>query len=501
MPNGITTQTLPKKAASAIRLRNFYLNAIAAMLPLCFMHVLLPTGNNNTVFDTFLNSAGQFYMTAVFIVLAFRLLLEEPDTIWTPLFWLPLQCGAFFGFGPLVEVFGNEFTQAHLSKNVLNVSSGQLSRANALSVIGATGVLIGLFAYMKFSPSAWRKTLGIGASERANTDGLKVAALAFVVGGLLLKYGYVIPALHSGSVVPGVLNKMTAAVDAGYAMMTYLIFARKDPLFALIFALTFPVHVFLSLLSFSKSTVIIALLLPVLGAHLARPKFKRLLLSFLLIGAIYTSLQPYVVFGRNSSIAMTGGINSASYMQRWDISIDFLINGSDLVSTEREQRQDWWTRLSFVGQQNFAIELYDNGQPGDTIDNIWMYFIPRVIWPDKPILYAPGLQFYSIVTLSDRRSFMPATVFGDLYWQYGWSGVFVGSVLVGALFGFLSSVCLRIVRRRQLVMLPVLAIIVEMSANSLSKFVINGIISPLPLLAFYFFVFKVLINLRFKKQS
>ncbi|MCF6445725.1 hypothetical protein [Nereida sp. MMG025] len=477
------------RRSNGVIFKRYYSFAIAAMAPLCVLHFVFPTGAGNAVFDSFLNSFGQMYMAAIFLILAAKIVLKEADTIWTPLFWLPLQCGIFFGFGPLVEVFGDELTRLYLSRHFLSVTDTQLAQANGLSVVGTTAILLGVYAHLRYADQKWVEAIERPVAQSANLQGLKVTALFFVLFGLYLKYGVVVPAQHEGRVVPGVITKMTPMVDAGYAMLAYLVVARRDSLLAIVFALTFPVHLTLSVLSFSKSAVVVALLLPVLGAHLARPRLRRLALSFLIILIVYSTLQPLVVHGRNSIYMKAGNISRATHLERFDIATDFFLNPSSAVGLPSLETQRWWTRFSFVGQQAIAIELHEQGQKSESLNNVWMYFVPRVLWPNKPVLYAPGLEFYQMVTQSDRRSLMPATVFGDLYWQFGWTGVLVGSFLVGWLFSLLSILCFRIVRNRDLAMLPVLAIIVEMSANSLSKFVINGIISPLPLIVAYFLLF------------
>ncbi|WP_147127713.1 hypothetical protein [Shimia ponticola] len=494
-----TAYRLEGEDNTAVPFQRYFGTAIVLMIPLCLMHLLVPTTSETTIYDGFLNSLGQLYMTAVFLGLAFRIIFAFPGAIWTPMFWLPVQCGVFFGFGPLVEVFGNEYTRSYLSEYSLAIDSGQLTRANALSVVGTTFVMFGVFLHLGFARNMWTQALALRPSPTAQTNGLKAAALIFVLAGFYLKYVLVMPSQYGGQVVPGVMVKMTAMLDAGFAMMAYLIVARRDSLLTLMFLALFPAHLALSFVSFSKSAVVIALLLPALGVYLANAKLKQLLMSFLVIGLLYSTLQPYVHYGRAVIYNKTGTISLATYSERAQIAGQFFVNQATVATPPNiEERQSWWTRLSFVGQQAFAIELYDSGQRGDTINRVWMYFIPRAIWRDKPVLYAPGLEFYYLVTLRERVSFMPATVFGDLYWQYGWAGVVFGTTIIGMLFSFLGVLCVRVVRRKQLVMLPVLAIIVEMSANALVRFVINGIISPLPLLAFYFVAFSVLSRLRLK---
>ena len=53
--------------------------------------------------------------------------------------------------------------------------------------------------------------------------------------------------------------------------------------------------------------------------------------------------------------------------------------------------QGWWTRLCYSNAQAFCIRAHDAGINGNTFELILPAIVPRVLWPDKPIM-TPGLN-------------------------------------------------------------------------------------------------------------
>ena len=149
-----------------------------------------------------------------------------------------------------------------------------------------------------------------------------------------------------------------------------------------------------------------------------------------------------------------------------------------------------WTRLKLSGPQVSAMELYDAGFRNRTLNTAWMYFIPRVVWPDKPILYGPGLQFYRQLTgREDAVSFLGLSIYGDLYWQFGWLGVLVGGVLFGWVLGVTSALALRAIRSENFIMLPFVMMALDLAITAPNKYVINGVIGALPIMIAYYLLF------------
>lgn len=71
-------------------------------------------------------------------------------------------------------------------------------------------------------------------------------------------------------------------------------------------------------------------------------------------------------------------------------------------------------------------------QFGRTFWNAFLTPIPRVIWPEKPIVRSDILVEFDILGLPpERRTGASPRIVGEFYLNWGWPGVFVGMFLLG----------------------------------------------------------------------
>ena len=94
-------------------------------------------------------------------------------------------------------------------------------------------------------------------------------------------------------------------------------------------------------------------------------------------------------------------------------------------------------RLNYASVQAIGMRLRDDAVGIDTLSNVWMMFVPRIIWPDKPIYASPGIQFYTLITGNEGTS-VGISVFGDVYWQFGWMGIFIIIPMIALLYAGLT---------------------------------------------------------------
>jgi hypothetical protein len=78
---------------------------------------------------------------------------------------------------------------------------------------------------------------------------------------------------------------------------------------------------------------------------------------------------------------------------------------------------------------------------GDTLEPLLTFFIPRSLWPEKPNVMV-GLLVTKVffpeqtgeVNLSDSQ-------LGELYWNFGWTGILVGMSCIGCILGLVGFGC------------------------------------------------------------
>ena len=420
---------------------------------------------------------------------AYRCIRARETTIWSPVFLFPVQSAVFFGLGPLVEVFGNPVTIDFLNRGAIDMRPDELLRSHVLSTLGIFFVMLGMWVHMLLFPNRWRRSANVGRqsspiAKRVPFDPAYVA-LALILFGGTFRHLVIMPAQWGmiDLTVAGVLTALGSIVDVGFGLLAILI-ARGRKSLLIVFVVLWPAHVFLTVLSFAKSAIIIALLFPVIGFFAGNRNIKRLAVRLALVAIVFAVSQDWVHHGRAIVLERTQTINEADYSERLEILFDYAVNRR-AYEQEGDARQGWWTRLNFSRVQAFAMTAYDTGRPCNSLSTAWMHFIPRAIWTEKPILYGPGLAFYETVTGNSLKSFLGLSIYGDLYWQFGWTGLALGCFAIGLLFSMLAWRSLSIMETDDFMRVPLVLIAFEIAALSPNKFVVNGLVGPMPIYIAY----------------
>jgi hypothetical protein len=245
----------------------------------------------------------------------------------------------------------------------------------------------------------------------------------------------------------------------------------------------------------SKFELVTAMMFPALGAYLGHRKFGQLIVSFALMAVVFAFAQDLVHYGRTAIAEKSGNIDHAGFGERIEIVRRYF---SEEDRTEDwqivEERQGWWTRLNFSGSQVFAMSLYDSGNIGSTLKDIWIRFVPRVLWPEKPIIRPLGADLYNLSVNREGTSNLGLSIYGDLYWQFGWAGVCMGSPVIGWLFAMMSWRSLRAIGDREFIMLPAVLVAMLTAAQGTNNFVLDGVISKMPVYFAYLFAVGLLVK-------
>ena len=453
-----------------------YGSALIALIPLVSIYWIMGVDPYFRPFQDGMNHVAPIYFMVVLLALGYATLKVSAGAIWTGIVWFPVQSAVFFGFGPLVEVYGNDATLLQLSTSPLRVDSQELFMANTLSFTGISCIIFGLWLHMTLRRGAWtpRGVLGLSAVRPK-----RLAIFMIIVGGGL-KYLIVNPIQWSEHpfLLPGSVVGLTSLVDIGFSILAYQA-ALRDRSSRQLFWVLWPLHLFLCTLSFSKAEIISAMIFPQLGAFLARRDRLRLFVSLAIIGATFIVAQPWVLYGRSVVSAQTGSIERASYQQRVGILADYIADPreNNALRDDVDRSQEWWTRLDYAGVQARAMELYDAGRVNTSLDRVWMLFVPRIIWHDKPNLTLVSVDFYRLVTGNTRgESFLGISYYGDLYSQYGWSGIFIGCPLIGWLFSSMAARSLVYIRRRDFLMMPAIVIALVLALIGPTEIVLEGLV-------------------------
>jgi hypothetical protein len=468
----------------------WWLLPVLCLLPLLAGLPLLLGARDSSTLLYFCNAAAPISLLVVMVAAGIQTVRRHPLALWTPYVAFLAQSALFFGFGPLVYVFGSEEAIARLSASRLALTHVELARTNLLVAVGIGFAFLGFGAYAMLSR---RERIPPGQLASRSLPLPQVAVL-FLTLGALLRYGLLLPNEFgiTDFIVPGTVTSAGNLFALGLAVTGYLAVLRGGRWRLLFWSLLLP-NLFAAVLQFSKTAAIINLLVPAFGSYLAHRRLPRLVLWVLASAVLFAAMQPLVDYGRGVIQAETGEIGRASIARRVDIAVEFARGTRADHFAERDQAA--WTRLAYAGPQAYAMSLHDSGILGTSLQNAWLLFIPRFVWPEKPVVLGPGAEFYEVVT-GRRGTFLGLSVYGDAYWQAGWTGVAIFSMLMGMLFGWFSSNALKWMSAGALLYLPVVLLGLEASLLGPTRYLVNGVLGPLPIYLGYMLLLAAIFRLR-----
>jgi hypothetical protein len=172
-----------------------------------------------------------------------------------------------------------------------------------------------------------------------------------------------------------------------------------------------------------------------------------------MMGGIYAFIvSPWVGYGRTEAGILASSGGEATFSDR----VNYLRTYFDDVKTEKdpEERQEAVLRLSYTSAVAFVISLYDHGLPGDTLRDAVYSFIPRFLWPEKPLVMVQA-ELATLATGTFGNS-ISAGYFAEAYWNLGWIGLPLLMLPVGVFLNLTTHFAARVIARGDWPFLPLL---------------------------------------------
>lgn len=346
-----------------------------------------------------------------------------------------LGTGIFFGFGALVAVlFGNPQFQTFFSDSQQAALFAKANLVNALSI------LIVLAVAMR-----WTRPLARSASGEAGITRALDAALPYrsiiLVGGLALVVVtiYMSFPLPSNRVLQTLLSLIGSlgSVVIVYGAAQWFRLSMSERLVLVTLTLLSFLY---GIAGFGKTASMLPIAAFVVGLILER-KSRVLLVATVLVAAIsyFTVIAPVCNAGR--LIARTNA--QATFLENLETARTVLGVARDILAqASGDMASDMTTallgRFGIMPIQAFLIYRHDTGLPGDSLNDAWQALIPRILWPDKPIIGDVAKDVDAIYFNADRPSLLAPSYSGEAYWNYGWLGVILVSILLGLEVGWLT---------------------------------------------------------------
>jgi hypothetical protein len=203
----------------------------------------------------------------------------------------------------------------------------------------------------------------------------------------------------------------------------------------------------LGLMSFNKSAVLQPWMVYLFGFYLGRPTAKWIgLIVILLVAALIALTRPI-----GDARSMLG--NSVI-----DLRSRAAILESALTPRSDSELSDMggtaWIRLCYVVPQVAAVSFYEAGLGGDDAELLAWVLVPRVLFPNKPIITRSGTDFNFKITGSDTSS-TGMGIFISGYYNWGWLGLIAVSTAAGLILAIFAAVARGVVACGSALLLPV----------------------------------------------
>lgn len=354
-----------------------------------------------------------------------QLVLRDISSIWSPLFWNRVVLVAYFGVGSIVPLFVNNETQ-NLLEAFYQFFPEDVGKYNLvvctfiLFYFGFISIILLISENLKVTDKNF---------EHSRISELYIGLILLVIG-LIIYYFIIIP--NSFSIykleVPNLVIEIGQGIYIGIFLMSLWALKNKSSVIYLIYFIVF-VQFSFGILELNKSTSMFPLIMLALGHIYYKPSVKRVATCFSGLVAIFLIIAPPVSHGRayGDFIATSDGPIS------FDVRVNALLSYFDAeAALEQSELQVGWVRLSYVNAATFAISQYDGGNPGDSLRNVFIVWIPRFIYPDKPAITDVAKDFNLAATGTDTSQSTPGII-GESYWVMGWFGVFLFSAIMATI--------------------------------------------------------------------
>lgn len=434
----------------------------------------------------------------------------------TPICWFVLGAGVFFGFGGICGgLHANGWTEIHYGD-----SATYLIKAN---VLNSTSVFIVLFVGAFFVSS--RKAVADGNClptsclvnrifSYLSICSLSVIALRIcffpdvenlVLRSILSKMYFLLPAVFVffGMYVRTFGKVAVVLVSAAFALQTlygFLVFSKYEilmPSVALLMGLWISPR--------SYRIPLAALLLPVVIFWIANPLVAKGRAHDQYHATDNTVLERFQILGetifepRGLLPPESGPKNAhAGFSKLWKSTTGSPLFGAATLNANLIERvRRIGVRFDVVSVQGFLMNEYDIGRPGDTLVDVLAVLVPRVIWPEKPVITRFGTSLnvkYHNNDPDHRFSAMAPTYSGEAYWNLGWFGVLAISTYLGICYGLFSQLGLAAAQGRNI---PYLFIAYPLcvSAAFVESWITATYIGGVGIILLYYLVIKSLFSL------
>jgi hypothetical protein len=226
----------------------------------------------------------------------------------------------------------------------------------------------------------------------------------------------------------------------GLLMLAYGYARRRGPLWTSIVVSVVALQVVVAFVTDVKSTALIAGLIVIVTRTLVD---RKLPLGWVVAGVAFIVLAFPVFQAYRTEITGVRGLNRAQAFMELGKVLQIALSAREKVQQgDPEDRAQTFVERAYI-KDNLAAVMQHVGVDvpylhGSSLVAIPMAFVPRILAPDKDSL-SVGQLFTRQIGRSDQDTYISISHLGEMYWNFGWPGIFFGMSLTGIFLGVVGA--------------------------------------------------------------
>jgi hypothetical protein len=381
--------------------------------------------------------------------------------LFTAPIWFRISAAMFYGFGNLVPLIADFNTRVYL-ESFAPLDSATLLHINQVVCVGTLLVLLGIdFADRVLPKVQTQQFTGF------NSPSLGPIALSLGGFGFAVKYFLLVPqalGLLGGLTLPAAVSLLAFLPPVSIFLLTVWATARGRG------AMAVPIGLLLlecasGVILGNKSTVILSCLMFGVGILATHFTVRNIVLVVVGVAISYAVIVPPTDMVRREMAIRYGQIDRGSLEER----IAVLSDPQQRLAITRTQTtgaiNPVYARFAYVYAAGFAINQHDQAAPGQSYRYFLAVLVPRVLWPDKPVITDVGVDFNE-AAVGNRGSSAGPGVIAESYWNFGWLGVLVFMPVLGLFLLLWGRYGIWVVESGQLFLMPAALIAMRMGMRS-----------------------------------
>lgn len=405
--------------------------------------------------DELVNVLGPLAFIAIMGFGAVQMLRIDVRSIFLPLFTFRVASAVYFGLGSLVHLIVSPERRAMI-ESLYFFNDSEVAKLNLIIACSTLTILLVCGAaesVLNFRSATAASSMA--SASAASARRLRNYGVVFFSLGSTLKYLFVFP-VSIGWVawgeVPGSVIAIAEMSLIGLNLLTIWSLSSAPAFFPLV-CLLVGMEMFTGLVLFTKAQVLLPLLMLLVGVMAQRLTWQRMLTAVVVVAFSMEIMQPLVGYARDEFNARTGGATANATI---GLRLEILASYFDPYRTRRpyEEPGEGLMRISYVNAGTFAIASYDRGHAGDSFKNIFISLVPRVLWPDKPLLQEGG-EFALVASGRYAENSVSPGMFAEAYWNFGWMGIPLVMTSLGLFLLLMSRYALWVLRREKWLFFPI----------------------------------------------